>query len=96
MNPYTHTVTDRTISFTAEFKRIFWERMQSGESPIIILQDMGYDPGVLGKERIHGIRTHIKEQVLSGEGIHEGRRTAGRGMTVNDLDQLPPSKSMIK
>lgn len=30
-NPYTHEVRARQISFTAEFKRIFWVRYQAGE-----------------------------------------------------------------
>ena len=30
-NPYTHEVRARQISFTAEFKRIFWARYQAGE-----------------------------------------------------------------
>lgn len=95
-NPYTHTVTAQTISFTTEFKRIFWAKSQKGQLSHDIMKEMGYDPEVLGRTRINGIKSHIKEQIITGEGLHEGRKTVGRGMTARDVEQLPPSKSMIK
>lgn len=30
-NPYTHEVRQKQISFTAEFKEVFWVRYQAGE-----------------------------------------------------------------
>ena len=95
-NPYTHTVTAQTISFTTEFKRIFWEKSQAGQTPSEIMREMGYDPEVLGQSRISGIKSHIKEQIWSEEGIHAGRKSVGKGMKEDDLKQLSSSKSMIK
>ena len=42
-NPYTHEVRARQISFTAEFKRIFWVRYQAGEYIPGIFESLGYD-----------------------------------------------------
>ena len=48
-NPYTHEVRARQISFTAEFKRIFWVRYQAGEYIPGIFESLGYDSEVLRK-----------------------------------------------
>ena len=45
-NPYTHEVRARQISFTAEFKRIFWVRYQAGEYIPGIFESLGYDPEI--------------------------------------------------
>ena len=38
-NPYTLKVTKNKLSHTAEFKRVFWTKYQTGESPRKILTD---------------------------------------------------------
>ena len=73
-NKYTHTVSASTISFTAEFKEKFWAMYKTGYKPKQILGQLGYNPDILGHNRIGGIRAHIREQALSAEGFHEGRR----------------------
>lgn len=73
-NPYTHKVTQCQLSFTAEFKERFLELYNEGMSPRDILISLGYDPAVLGDNRISGIRMHIKEESGSQEGFNSGRR----------------------
>ena len=55
-NPYTHRVTQCQLSFTAEFKERFLELYNEGMSPRDILISLGYDPAVLGDNRISGGR----------------------------------------
>lgn len=71
-NPYTYTVTPHILSFTKEFKELFWKEYQAGAVPRQILEQYGYPAEVLGKERIWGIAHVIKKQYYSEEGLHEG------------------------
>lgn len=71
-NPYTYTVTPHILSFTKEFKELFWNEYQAGAVPRQILEQYGYPAEVLGKERIWGIAHVIKKQYYSEEGLREG------------------------
>lgn len=95
-NPYTFTVTEKTISFTREFKERMWEGMQKGQSKRALITEMGYDPDVLGSSRIEGIAYHIKEEANSPEGFHEGKRISkvAARMTEEELASSAPSHTL--
>lgn len=69
---YTYAVTPHILSFTKEFKELFWKEYQAGAIPRQILEQHGYPAGVLGKKRIWGIAHTIKNQYYSREGLREG------------------------
>lgn len=71
-NPYTYNVNRLRLSFTKEFKEIFYSEYQAGELPRQILADHSYDPVILGARRIWGISCHIREQYEKYGGFHEG------------------------
>ena len=71
-NKYTFSVTPHILSFTKEFKELFWEEYQAGAIPRQILEQYGYPANILGKERIWGIAHVIKKQYHSPAGFHEG------------------------
>lgn len=71
-NNYTYKATCHILSFTKEFKELFWEEYQTGAIPRQILEKYGYSADILGKERIWGIAHTIKKQYYSSEGLHEG------------------------
>ena len=71
-NPYTYAVTPHILSFTKEFKELFWKEYQAGGIPRQILEKHGYPAVILGKERIWGIAHTIKCQYYSEEGLREG------------------------
>ncbi len=71
-NQYTYAVTPRILSFTKEFKELFWKEYQDGAIPRQILEKYGYPADILGKKRIWGIAHVIKKQYYSPEGLHEG------------------------
>ena len=76
-NPYTYRVTPSTISFTKEFKEKFWADYQAGEgkvSPREIVEKYGYDPDVLGSDRLSGIQSTLRKTYLSGQEFYEGSR----------------------
>ena len=86
-NKYTHTVSASSISFTAEFKEKFWAMYKAGYKPKQIIKQLGYNPDILG---------HIREQALSPEGFHTGRRELIPKRPIEEYAEMPPSRAMIK
>lgn len=70
-NPYTLHVSTTQISFTKAFKEEFWHRYQEGDTPRQIMYDLGYDPEVLGRNRLSGIQNVVCKQAVSVEGFQE-------------------------
>jgi hypothetical protein len=91
-NPYTFSVSPRTIYFTVEFKRQFWKRMNSGIKPYQIVLDLGYDPEVLGIARIEGIRQIVRKQGKEGN-FREGQ--SGLMATHPDYSRIPQNQKML-
>ena len=75
LNKYTKKVTEHTLSFTDEFKKIFIEKYQEGIVPRQILIDHGYNPEILGDRRIWGISQHLREQYEASGGVLSGSNT---------------------
>lgn len=103
-NPFTYKVTNSTISFTKEFKKIFIEKYSEGMLPRQILIEHGYDPDILGDRRIWGIAQHLKEQYSESggnfsEGYTGGRRSkkpAGQLSEKEELKQLRQEVNYLK
>ena len=70
-NPFTAKVNRRQILFTLEFKNLFLSRYEEGDSSMDIFIDCGYDPDVLGKNRIYGFARRLRETVESGKPLTE-------------------------
>lgn len=87
-NPYTFKVTQCQLSFTTEFKELFWKQYNEGIPPKDILLGLGYDPDMLGENRVNGIRMHIKEEFNKQGRFSSGRRP--RCASAND-DANPPA-----
>lgn len=80
-NPYTHSVTPQRISFTLEFKQFFAEQMKIKDMTARkIMKAAGYNPDFFTSTRLTGIRTHIREEVRSPEGLK-----APRGKSTEEL-----------
>lgn len=73
-NPYTLSVNETTIRYTAEFKREFWRRYTAGESNRAIFKALGYDVNVLGRPRIIGTRIHIQQEFEEDGCFHSGTK----------------------
>ena len=72
-NPYTAKVTSNTISFTLEFKIFALNEAQAGTSSVKIFIKAGYDPEILGKQRIYSAIKKIKKQAASPRGLQPPR-----------------------
>lgn len=72
---YTAKVTGSTLSFTKEFKQLFYEKQQAGILPRDILRECGYPVESLGKQRIWGIAYSIKKEYEANGCFQDGRAT---------------------
>ena len=66
-NPYTERVTADQISFTLAFKKAFWQLSVEGCTGNAAFRKLGYDPDVLGFERVHNITKRIRRAARTPE-----------------------------
>ena len=77
-NPYTRRVTEDQISFTLAFQEAFWRLSLEGCTGNMAFRRLGYDPDILGFERIHNITKRIRRAGHSPEGIQGSRKSRMR------------------
>ena len=77
-NPYTEKVTERQISFTLAFKEAFWRLSVEGCTGNMALRELGYDPEILGFERVHNITKRIRNAARTPEGIRGAKKSRMR------------------
>ena len=71
-NPYTLSVSERQIRFTAEFKRrLLSEISKSGVTYKQAFRNLGYDPELLGKSRMLSTVSNTRAQVSSPQGLRD-------------------------
>jgi hypothetical protein len=90
-NPYVYSVTDTRITLTKEFKEIFLKAYTEGESPRKILENYGFDPSVIGENRITSMSQHIRNEYRKYGEFHEGyvrRRAIPDNTTPDEEDEL--------
>ena len=62
MNHYVRHVSNSTVSFTEEFKQLFYQKRQQGYLVNQIFTECGIDPRILGEKRIEGFCYTINKQ----------------------------------
>lgn len=93
-NPYTHEVRARQISFTAEFKRIFWARYQAGEYIPAIFESLGYDPQMLGIARMYSLASNLRKCVAEGREFTSGYTNRAKGRRRAEKKSAPDTSAM--
>lgn len=71
-NPNTYDVSMYRLSFTKEAKEKILELYESGLSASKIVKSLGYDPEMLGMQRVKNIAYRVRLEAESDYGIHEG------------------------
>ncbi|OOG89767.1 hypothetical protein BTH41_05205 [Bacillus mycoides] len=51
-NPYVKSVSEKGLTYTDEFKRIFIEEDEKGKLPRVIFEECGFDIDVIGIQRV--------------------------------------------
>lgn len=71
-NPYTLSVSDRQIKYTVEFKRfLLSELAKPGVTYHAAFIKAGYDPTILGQDRIASTVKCTRKQAASPQGLHD-------------------------
>jgi hypothetical protein len=84
------------VRFTVAFKEEFWRRYtEECQSPRKIMEELGFDPEMLGQRRIDSILTHLRDQVQLGEEFRDVRKVS-ESQAGTDEKSLPPSKAILK
>ena len=99
-NPNTLYATKSRISVTLEAKKLILELYQGGMPPRRIVEELGYDPKILGEERTKNMVRNVRREAESKHGLHEGYlRTTGKRMDEEEIEQLdcnPASYAKLK
>ena len=98
-NPYVKKVSEKSITYTQEFREIFVIEYQKGKLPTQILRAAGFDTTVLGRERIHSICTNFRKIEARSEGLADTRKgNSGRPATkdLSPEEEIKRLKNKIK
>ncbi len=92
-NHWVKSVTEKSISFTEDFKVYFINEYNLGKLPKQIFKDAGFDINILGDKRIEQCTARYKRQNKRIEGFHDtrannsGRRLA-KELSVDEENEL--------
>lgn len=92
-NKWVKSVTEKSISFTVDFKIHFINEYNLGKLPKQIFRDCGFDIQVLGDKRIEQATYKIKSQNKRIEGFQDTRvnnsgRRNGKVLTIEEENEL--------
>lgn len=98
-NPYVVKVSEKSITYSDEFKRLFIEEYLKGKTPKIIFNDAGFDTQILGQRRYEQaaarwIRSYRKEGIV---GLRDTRkensgRPSEKQLSKDDIIQKQEAK----
>ena len=83
-NPYVKKVSIKSITYSEEFKELFWIDLQNGMTPGNIFRKYGFDPHMLGSSRTNKFTNRVRKEAAREEGFKDTRSTnSGRPSTKN-------------
>ena len=87
------SVTEKSISFTEDFKVYFINEYNLGKLPKQIFKDAGFDINMLGDKRIEQCTARYKRQNKRIEGFHDTRannlgRRVGKELSIEEENEL--------
>lgn len=98
-NPYIKKVSDKTITYTTEFRELFAKEYRSGKIPSQILTECGIDHHLLGRRRKDGLVAMVKKCELRLDGFKDTRKVnSGRPATkdLTDTERISRLEHQIK
>ena len=91
VNPYVKNVTDKSITYTEEFREYFINQYNLGKSPKEIFKEAGFDINILGNKRIKSNTKRFKKMSERLEGFKDTREdNSGRpiGGQLSDEEKI--------
>ena len=81
-NPYVVKASTPSITYSEEFKELYWIDYQNGMQPIEIFKKYGFDPYALGSRRRDNFTNRLKKQAAREDGFKDTRsKNSGRPST---------------
>ena len=81
-NPYVVKASKKSITYSEEFKELYWIDYQNGMQPIEIFKKYGFDPYALGSRRRDNFTERLKKQAAREDGFKDTRsKNSGRPST---------------
>ena len=81
-NPYVVKASKKSITYSEEFKELYWIDYQNGMQPIEIIKKYGFDPYALGSRRRDNFTNRLKKQAAREDGFKDTRsKNSGRPST---------------
>ena len=98
-NHYVKKVSAKSITYSEEFKELFWIGLQKGMTPGSIFRKYGFDPRMLGSIRTNSFTYRVKKEAAREEGFKDTRSTNSGRPSTKDLtieEQLERLKQKYK
>lgn len=70
-SPYVLEASPNQVHFSAEFKEKFWAGIQGGRRAEEVVAELGINPEILGKNRLNGLRSIIRQEIKAGKGFRD-------------------------
>lgn len=93
-NPNVKYVSERSISFTEEFKEEFWIRYSNGELPGQILLSIDIDPKALGRRRMSNIVQRIKMEANRVDTFKDTRHNNRGKYSKMSAEEMTPEQEL--
>jgi hypothetical protein len=92
-NQYVEKVSKKSVKYSTDFKKLFWDKYVDGQSPRDIFIESGFNLDIINKVRIYGFTNSIKKQAKRLEGFtdqraHNSGRQANAPMSIEDKVRL--------
>ena len=88
VNPYVKNVTDKSITYTEEFREYFINQYNQGKLPKEIFKEAGFDINILGNDRIKSNTKRFKKMSERIEGFKDTRdENSGRPLKRELTDE---------
>lgn len=86
-NSYVKSVTQKSISFTKEFKEHFIAETNKGKGPTRIFIESGFNPYVLGNIRIQEFSKRVKRKINCNKPLDDnrGKKSTGRPKKIKEV-----------
>ncbi len=91
-SPYVAFVSRRTVSYTLEFKQLFWQRYIDGVDPMQIFDDAGINPLIVGRNRVVGLANLLRQQKARGTPFSDGKETPQINLPKKQFDLPTPPR----
>ena len=88
-NPYVKKVSIKSITYSEEFKELFWIDLQNGMMSGNVFRKYGFDPHMLGSSRTHKFTNRVRKEGFKDTRSTKSGRSSTKDLTIEEqLERL--------